>query len=213
MTVMADTFVAEAERLAARRRESDPGWLVGTRRAALERFDRLGFPTPRDEEWRFTNVAPIAEGRFAPAEGRASFLTGAASAAVEWRGDRLATLVFVNGRHVSAASEEPPLPPGVRVESLARLLSRPESEAETHLTRIANGDGHAFTALNTAFLADGATLEYPIALDPTHDALRKYGVQGLPMTAVIDKRGVVRFAELGVGKLQRLERAIAALLL
>jgi len=34
------------------------------REAALRRFNELGFPTTRDEEWRFTNVAPIARSNF-----------------------------------------------------------------------------------------------------------------------------------------------------
>jgi len=31
------------------------------RKAALKRFTELGFPTLRHEDWRFTNVAPIAK--------------------------------------------------------------------------------------------------------------------------------------------------------
>ena len=34
--------------------------LAHTREEALSRFLALGFPTTRDEEWRFTSVAPIA---------------------------------------------------------------------------------------------------------------------------------------------------------
>ena len=35
-------------------------WVQALREAAFERFAELGFPTTHDEEWRFTNVAPIA---------------------------------------------------------------------------------------------------------------------------------------------------------
>jgi len=35
-------------------------WIQALRDAAFQRFAELGFPTTRDEEWRFTNVAPIA---------------------------------------------------------------------------------------------------------------------------------------------------------
>lgn len=59
---------------------------------------------------------------------------------------------------------------------------------------------------------DGPKLEYPVAVDTTQEALRKYAVQGLPMTTVIDKKGVVRFAELGIGELSRLEKELPALL-
>jgi len=63
-----------------------------------------------------------------------------------------------------------------------------------------------------AFAVDDPKFEYPVALDLSQDALRKYHVQGLPMTAVIDKQGVVRFAELGLGELDRVEKALPDLL-
>jgi len=40
-------------------------WIQKLREDAFERFAQVGFPTTRDEEWRFTNVAPIARGKFA----------------------------------------------------------------------------------------------------------------------------------------------------
>jgi Fe-S cluster assembly protein SufD len=46
-------------------------WLQQLREAAFHRFAELGFPTTHDEEWRFTNVAPIARTNFAQAAGRA----------------------------------------------------------------------------------------------------------------------------------------------
>src|SRR5579864_3460077 len=39
-------------------------WVQALREAAFQRFSELGFPTTHDEEWRFTNVAPIARTRF-----------------------------------------------------------------------------------------------------------------------------------------------------
>src|SRR5579883_3242576 len=52
---------------AAARAQRGPGWLGTARRAAFERFLELGFPTPKHEEWRHTNVAVIARGEFTPA--------------------------------------------------------------------------------------------------------------------------------------------------
>ena len=40
---------------------SQPQWLAKTRESALESFERLGFPTTKLEEWRFTPVGPISE--------------------------------------------------------------------------------------------------------------------------------------------------------
>jgi Fe-S cluster assembly protein SufD len=39
-------------------------WVQKLREDAFERFAQVGFPTTRDEEWRFTNVAPIARAKF-----------------------------------------------------------------------------------------------------------------------------------------------------
>ncbi|MGO9256002.1 MAG: Fe-S cluster assembly protein SufD [Bryobacteraceae bacterium] len=39
-------------------------WVQDLREAAFQRFSDAGFPTTHDEEWRFTNVAPIARTAF-----------------------------------------------------------------------------------------------------------------------------------------------------
>jgi len=44
-----------------------PAWLQTLRDTAFARFAELGFPDTHNEEWRFTNVAPIAKTAFAPA--------------------------------------------------------------------------------------------------------------------------------------------------
>jgi hypothetical protein len=44
-----------------------PSWLRGIRRSAIERFEAVGFPTQRHEEWKFTNLAPLLRVPFKPA--------------------------------------------------------------------------------------------------------------------------------------------------
>ena len=39
--------------------KKDPSWLLDLRRDAIQRFSHLGFPTRKDEAWRFTNLAPV----------------------------------------------------------------------------------------------------------------------------------------------------------
>ena len=74
-----------------------------------------------------------------------------------WGGDLGALLVFVNGRCVAASSS----PSGARVLSLRRALADGIPEVGAHLTRVANGTRHPFTALNTSFLDDGAFVHVP----------------------------------------------------
>src|SRR5262245_37157266 len=115
---METPFVNEAERIGAERRSADAAWLTAARAQGLTRFRELGWPTTRDEEWRFTSIAPIADGRFAVPANGASRLRAEDVESFQWDGARSATLVFVNGRYVASASSMDALPSGVRVESL-----------------------------------------------------------------------------------------------
>jgi len=158
LAITANPFVSAAERLQAHRRAGDPAWVDTLRAESLERFDRLGFPTTHDEDWRFTSVAPIAEGRFDLPESTTVVPSADDLSPFQWPGATAATLVFVNGRFVDAASSVGSLPKGVFVENLANAFSR--SEVEANLTA-AGGAHHSFTALNSACLADGAFVYVP----------------------------------------------------
>jgi Fe-S cluster assembly protein SufD len=164
-----ESYVAEAERIAAAR-GNDPEWMVRARRAALERFAAAGFPTTRDEEWRFTSVAPIADARFALAVNGASAVRAADLARLAFPGDLSASLVFVNGRLAPSLSTLGTLPSGVRVESFEQAVKSRSHVLEAHVASVA-AEGHPFTALNTAFLSDGALVHLPeaaVAPAPVH---------------------------------------------
>jgi len=128
-------------------------WLHRLREDAFARFCEVGFPTTKDEDWRFTNVSGIARTVFHPAA--TTKLAPGDSAA--WRIDDVAaTLVFINGRFEAELSETGNLPKGVTVASLrAQIESHPE-EVQQHLGRYADTQRDSFVALNTAFLSDGA---------------------------------------------------------
>ena len=66
---MTQPFVREFEAREGTATAEGPEWLEPIRRAAMERFTRTGFPSARDEEWRFTPIAPIAQGTWQPAAG------------------------------------------------------------------------------------------------------------------------------------------------
>jgi Fe-S cluster assembly protein SufD len=68
-------------------------------------------------------------------------------------------LVFVDGRFSPEASHLGSLPDGVTVASLREVLQADPDRVKEHLGRQANFRQHAFTALNTAFLEDGALIE------------------------------------------------------
>ena len=60
-----------ADSFRERRSPRDPEWLVEIRRDAMERLNEIGFPSMRQEDWKYTNVAPILKTAFvsAPEEG------------------------------------------------------------------------------------------------------------------------------------------------
>ncbi len=129
--------------------DHQPRWLRDLRAEAWECFRNLGFPTTKHEEWKYTNVAPLA---------RTSFLLApaarlAALPAAEPAGPRL---VFLNGRFDPELSS-PSLPAGLRAGSLREALSRDDLAA--HLARYARFDQQPFVALNTALFEDGAFVE------------------------------------------------------
>ncbi len=118
--------------------------LAALRDAARAHVAETGFPASRDEDWKYTNVAPIAAVRWgaAPLEAGSDVAAGPSLSPVR--------LVFVNGRLVSGLSRIDALPPGVLVEnsaSASHLL-------EHVLARDATGP--TFPALNAAGFEGGA---------------------------------------------------------
>ncbi len=130
-----------------------PPWLERIRRTASERFAGLGYPTSRLEDWKFTNVGPIANTDFHPAPP-VSDLRPESLASLPFGDLGCSRLVFVNGQFVPRLSS---LPQEVRAGSLAEALPA----LEPHLGRYARFEDQAFVALNTASLNDGAFVEVP----------------------------------------------------
>src|ERR1700692_1625212 len=98
---------------------TQPKWLLPVRKAGIASFADQGFPTLHDEDWRFTNVAPIASLPFQLASqlvvNRAETQAPQGPGFPQLPGPRL---VFVNGFFPAKLSRIPTLPKGVRAESL-----------------------------------------------------------------------------------------------
>jgi len=152
MAMTSQWGLAEWERAQQRRAGNDA--LARMRKNAWNRFVSRGFPTTRDEEWRFTGVAPIAERAFALAPAATD---GAGLDAHRLIDVPAAELVFVNGHYVPALSRIQALPNGIRVGSVTEA----HDLAARYLSTIAPIESQPFVALNTAFLDDGAFIELP----------------------------------------------------
>ncbi|MCX6377883.1 MAG: Fe-S cluster assembly protein SufD [Armatimonadetes bacterium] len=145
-----------------------PEWLTSLRADAFARFTELGFPTRRDEEWRFTPVSPITETIFTAATQSVSAEEVALAPFTEIGGTRL---VFVNGKYAESLSEVRALPKGAVVVSIAQGFSEHAKTLEAHFGKYVQGENHAFVSLNTAFTQDGALVIIPrnaTVEDPIH---------------------------------------------
>jgi len=137
-------------------------WLQPVREAGIASFAKTGFPTLQDEDWRFTNVAPIARLSFHLADAVA--VNGAETKALDESvfaalpGHRL---VFVNGFFSAKLSRIKPVAGGVRIENLSAALAQDSALIEKHLGQYAHPANNAFAALNQAFFADGAFIFVP----------------------------------------------------
>ena len=162
-----DAFLGEHSRFARGRGVSAPAWLRDLRERGAARFAALGFPTVRQEEWRFTNVAPIAATPFRLAEKTP---TNAADLTARVRVPQTAArIVILNGHFAPELSSLDKLPRGLVAGSLANAIAHNRPEV-AHLGQMA-WEHQPFVALNTAFLEDGAFIAIApqtVIADPIH---------------------------------------------
>ncbi|HEY1463366.1 MAG TPA: Fe-S cluster assembly protein SufD [Terriglobales bacterium] len=131
------------------------GWLRKLRAEAFARFCQVGFPTTRDEDWRFTNVSAISRAQFAlPGKSDASLSAAHLKA---WRMESSATqLVFLDGQFRSDLSQLGELGGGITVSTIKEEAAKSAKLLEAHLGRYLDIQRDPFSALNTAFAEDGA---------------------------------------------------------
>jgi len=149
-----------------------PSWLRSLRQEGIARFGELGFPSTKLEDWKYTNVAPLAKIAFRPVW--AYHTNGLRTEMIER--STLSTgpgprLVIVDGHYVPELSALQPLPPGVEVGGLAAAIASHPAIVEAHLGRCARRDENGFVALNTAFVTDGAFVRIPpgtVLCEPIH---------------------------------------------
>ena len=134
-----------------------PARIQSLRASAFERFRRLGFPTTKNEDWHFTSVAPIAEHEYIHVTTPSGDVQRGALGPFLFGRTDWHTLVFVNGRYAAELSNTGRLPSGVRVMDLRRAW-REAPELGERVASITTYEDRAFTALNSAFMHDGAVV-------------------------------------------------------
>jgi Fe-S cluster assembly protein SufD len=139
----------------------DIPWLSQIRNSAMSQFARTGFPTTRDEEWRFTSVSPIAKIPFRLFDGSCSGLVAADIANFAFSDSECAQLVFVDGHYCERFSCMQDLTDGARVMNLAEALREEPHLLQARLAQQTTRNQNAFAALNAAFMSDGAFVQIP----------------------------------------------------
>jgi len=146
-------------------------WLRKLRQEGFDRFNAVGFPTTRDEDWRFTNLSAIAQTPFRMVRNPHTLPSARQIEPFRMVG-AACTLVFIDGCFAPSLSSIGQLPRGVTVASLSAEIAKNPSAIEPHLGRYLSVQRDPFCALNTAFIEDGAyihvaksvVLEAPIYL-------------------------------------------------
>jgi Fe-S cluster assembly protein SufD len=144
--------------------KDEPSWLRRAREDAFARFERIGFPSVKEEEWKYTNVAPIVRSRFTPAvAGVTPVASNNGFASYVYDEARHSQLVFVNGILQRDLSSVDALPAGVVVIDIGEALGLAQHGAKIrqHLERYVADNENGFTALNTALFSSGAYVLIP----------------------------------------------------
>ncbi len=153
----------------------DPLWLRDLRQEAWSRFDQMGFPTARrgNEKWKYTNVRPLAAANFdsPPAMHSQENINAADLRRMAPWNDDWTNLVFLDGHFAGHLSSEQNGAGQTLATSLADAIAAGNPDVQHNLAKHAIVDDDGFTALNTAFLRDGAFVNIPsghVATAPVH---------------------------------------------
>jgi len=135
-------------------------WVRNLRAESTRHFEALGLPGKRWEDWKYTDMKALAGAGLTvdSSAGPISEATAEASLLRVPTSDSVSHVVFLDGVHVPAPSRIRPLPKGVRLTSIRKLLESDPAFLQEHLGSCVSSEEHPFVALNTALMHDGLVL-------------------------------------------------------
>jgi Fe-S cluster assembly protein SufD len=158
--------------------------LVPLREAAAAQVRRLGLPTSKNEDWKYTPLGSLAASNFV----RPSPVVDLESAG-HWGETIGPRLVFVDGRFSRTLSDD--LPDGVTMRPLAEAMIDPRFLIERRFGQLATWNGRVFNALNTALFEDGAFLQIAEGARPPSPIVLAFLTTEAPMPTAIHPRILV----------------------
>ena len=135
--------------------------LESVRSTGLDLFRKKGFPGLREENWKYTDVRPIANENFILPHDISDRIDQDIVNSIRIAGMNCHELVFINGRFIAEHSSCENLPDGVIVQDLAEAAVHHRALIGKHLAHYADAAGNPFTALNAAFLQHGCLIFIP----------------------------------------------------
>ena len=157
-TPAVEHYLAEFSALRAELPGHGVEWLDRSREGALDAFASSGFHTPRHEDWKYTRVTPIEKRSFKLSEANGIGLESPDVERFSIGGLDCEQLVFVDGRYVDALSRRNVVESGARITTLESAMKASSQLLESHLGHYADTSVQPFSALNTAFMTDGAVI-------------------------------------------------------
>src|ERR1044072_783322 len=135
-------------------------WLELVRNSAIDRFEQLGFPSVREEDWKYTNLATLAKEEFVPVTTGYGKTHALAHLGYPETAD--AHLVVVDGFLREDLSTTTGLGDVVAVDLFSAAAdARYNKIVRKYLARNAGYHNNGLTALNTAFIQSGVFLWIP----------------------------------------------------
>ncbi len=155
MSIVKNHYTAEFQTFQKNGATKSPSRVNDVRKAALTVFEEQGFPTTKDEDWKYTNVAPIAKQPFTYSAGNQSVSAELVKSLLVNDLEQY-VIVFVNGHFSKEHSQLNGLQTGVVIKNLIDAYSTHDDVIQQHLSKYVKYQKNSFTALNTAFINDGA---------------------------------------------------------
>ena len=170
------TFSEGFRSIQSRLRDKSEAWIDRLRESAFDRFEVRGFPSSAEEDWKYTNLAPLAKLKLTPFvsdDAISGTPTDSTVEAFSYQESRRSQLVFINGKYRSDLSDLGNVAEGIIALDIAEALTdkRHAEVIREHLARIADYNDGGFAALNTAFVESGAFVLIPEgvnAVTPLH---------------------------------------------
>jgi len=158
--IQAKNYSAEYQNIAEVLPGQQLNWLTAQREAAFEKFSTQGFPSPREEEWRYTNVSALEKKQFAVLAGAEESRLDEQLLADHTLQDAW-VMVIVDGHFKAELSVLQDLPETVTVCSMTEALHRHPEQVQAGLGTTLAGQEHGFIHFNTAWFSGGLFLHVP----------------------------------------------------